>query len=63
MANFLHIGWFGLYGIKILKLPTYISKTVLDDMKDGLKLHTASSMVSGIVYSVCSNPMDVLKTR
>ncbi|KAF0760965.1 mitochondrial 2-oxoglutarate/malate carrier protein-like isoform X1 [Aphis craccivora] len=33
------------------------------DMKDGLKLHTASSMVSGIVYSVCSNPMDVLKTR
>uniref|UniRef100_A0A2S2N6F5 Mitochondrial 2-oxoglutarate/malate carrier protein n=1 Tax=Schizaphis graminum TaxID=13262 RepID=A0A2S2N6F5_SCHGA len=33
------------------------------NMEDGLKLHTASSMISGIVYSVCSNPMDVLKTR
>ncbi|XP_050439178.1 mitochondrial 2-oxoglutarate/malate carrier protein-like [Adelges cooleyi] len=32
-------------------------------MKDGLGLHTASSMVSGAVYAVCSCPMDVLKTR
>ncbi|XP_060859538.1 mitochondrial 2-oxoglutarate/malate carrier protein-like [Metopolophium dirhodum] len=32
-------------------------------MEDGLKLHTVSSMISGIVYSVSSNPMDVLKTR
>ncbi|XP_001948394.1 mitochondrial 2-oxoglutarate/malate carrier protein-like isoform X1 [Acyrthosiphon pisum] len=33
------------------------------NMENGLKLHTVSSMISGIVYSVCSNPMDVLKTR
>ncbi|XP_025190975.1 mitochondrial 2-oxoglutarate/malate carrier protein-like [Melanaphis sacchari] len=32
-------------------------------MENGLKLHTVSSMISGIVYSICSNPMDVLKTR
>ncbi|XP_015371018.1 PREDICTED: mitochondrial 2-oxoglutarate/malate carrier protein-like [Diuraphis noxia] len=33
------------------------------NMENGLKLHAISSMISGIVYSVCSNPMDVLKTR
>ncbi|CAI6357921.1 unnamed protein product [Macrosiphum euphorbiae] len=33
------------------------------NMENGLKLHTVSSMISGIVYSVSSNPMDVLKTR
>lgn len=32
-------------------------------MEEGLTLHTLSSMISGVVYSVCSNPMDVFKTR
>ncbi|XP_050527188.1 mitochondrial 2-oxoglutarate/malate carrier protein-like [Daktulosphaira vitifoliae] len=33
------------------------------DMKEGLVLHTVSSMISGVVYAVCSCPIDVLKTR
>lgn len=45
----------------LLKHKTNVS--VLESMEDGLKLHTLSSLISGFVYSVCSNPMDVLKTR
>ncbi|XP_025425116.1 mitochondrial 2-oxoglutarate/malate carrier protein-like [Sipha flava] len=33
------------------------------NMENGLKLHTVASMISGILYSVFSNPMDVIKTR